>query len=321
MADFGGGIGLGGGGIGLGGNGINIDGSGIPGGGGSNSMSGLHLTYTAQLFSEPMRRGEIQAWEGDESDVVAAFRAVKVGDRAGNFKFITDSNDSWGTPFIGGVQAPRRSGKTWTMQVTIVQLRKCVLWTLDFAEIQKDIRTWRQDLQVAGNDDPNPAIPDLSMLAQWERAKDVQDWDDYDAFRTVDGEALQDGTLELAQMIRKGIESYTIHTPVPTMTMRYYDEVTGTGALLDKYLNSLPTGPAGWEELGGAEMHSQMNDLTEFHVAGGSIGTISYRWLCVTDKSTPNGDGSCTRVVQFMRVNQVEDKLYTQGTAQEGGLA
>lgn len=314
MADFGDGIGLGGGGI-------NIDGEGI-GGGGANSMSGLHLTYTAQLFAEPMRRGEVQTWEGDERSIVAAFKVMKVGDRSENYKFISAANDSWGTPFIGGVQAPRRSGKTWTMQVTVVQLRKCVLWTLDFAEIQKDIRTWRQDLPVAGGDDPSPDIPDLSKLAQWERAKDIQDWDDYDAFKTVDGEALQDGTLELAQMIRKGIESYTIHTPVPTMTMRYFDEVKGTGALLNKYLSALPYGPAGWKELGGADIYSQLNDLTQFHTDGaGGIGTISYQWLCVSDKSNPNGDGSCTRVVQFMRVNQVENKLYSQGTAQEGGLA
>lgn len=208
------------------------------------------------------------------------------------------------------------------MQVTVVQLRKCVLWTLDFAEIQKDIRTWRQDFPVAGGDEPNPDIPDLSKLAQWERAKETQDWDDYDDFKTVDGEELKDGTLDLAKMIRKGIESYTIHTPVPTMTMRYFDEVTGTGALLDKYLTVLPSGPAGWEELGGADIQSQLNDLTTVHTDGsGAIGTIGYRWLCVADKSTPNGDGSCTRVVQFMRVNQVEDKLYSIGNAADGGLA
>lgn len=314
MADFGGGIGLGGGGV-------NVDGNGI-GGGGNNTMSGLHLTYHAQLFSEAMRRGEIQTWEGDESDILSGFRVLKVGDIAGNVKFISSSDDDWGTPFIGGVQAPRRAGSTWTMQVTVVQLRKCVLWTLDFAEIQKDIRTWRQDLPVAGNDDPSPDIPDLSKLAQWERAKDTQDWDDYDDFKTVDGEALQGGTLELAQMIRKGIESYTIHTPVPTMTMRYFDEVKGTGALLDKYLDGLPSGPDGWKELGGAEVHSQLNDLTSFHTDGaGGIGTITYKWLCVSDKSTPNGDGSCTRVIQFMRVNEVEDKLYSMGTAADGGLA
>ena len=69
-------------------------------------------------------------------------------------------------------------------------------------------------------------------------------------------------------------------------------------------------------------MHSQMADLTEFHTDGaGGVGTITYRWLCVSDKSTPNGDGSCTRVVQFMRINQIEDKLYSQGTPEEGGLA
>jgi len=315
MSDFGEGIGIGGGGI-------NIDGSGIGGGGGRNTMSGLHLTFSAQLFAEPMRRGEVQTWEGEESDVVAAFRSVKVGDTPDSLEFISSADASWGTPFIGGVQAPRRSGKTWTMQVTVVQLRKCVLWTLDFAEIQKDIRTWRQDIPVEDGQEPSDDIPDLSKLAQWERAKDTQDWDNYNNFKTVDGEALVGGTLELAQMIRKGIESYTIHTPVPTMTMRYYDEVTGTGALLDKYLTSLPTGPAGWDELGGAQMHSQMADLTEFHTDGAAgVGTITYRWLCVSDKSAPNGDGSCTRVVQFMRINQIEEKLYSQGTAEEGGLA
>ena len=313
MADFGEGIGLGGGGI-------NIDGNGI-GGGGANSMSGLHLTYTAQLFSEPMRRGEVQTWEGAESSVVAAFKVLKVGEKAGNVKFLS-MDGSWGTPFIGGVQAPRRAGKTWAMQVTVVQLRKCVLWTLDFAEIQKDIRTWRQEIPVIDGQQPGSDIPDLSKLAQWEKAKDVQDYKDYDAFKTVDGVALEGGTLELAQMIRKGIESYTIHTPVPTMTMRYFDEVTGTGALLDKYLSSLPSGPTGWEELGGADIQSQLNDLSSFHTDGaGGVGTISYQWLCVSDKSTPNGDGSCTRVVQFMRVNKVEEKLYSSGDASAGGLS
>lgn len=313
MADFGDGL------SGLGG----LDGlGGISGGGGGNSFAGMHLTFNAQMFAESMRRGEVQAWEGDESSLVSAFRGLKVGERATYFKFITSEDDSWGTPFIGGIQAPRRAGKTWTMQVTVVQLRKCVLWTLDFAEIQKDIRTWRQDIPVAGGEEPRTNIPDLSKLAQWERAKDVQDWEDYDNFKTVDGEALQDGTLELAQMIRKGIESYTIYTPVPTMTMRYYDEVNGTGALLNKYLSALPSGPAGWKELGGADIYSQLKDLTQFHTDGaGGIGTMSYQWLCVSDKSNPNGDGSCTRVVQFMRVNQVENRLYSSGTAEEGGLA
>lgn len=282
--------------------------------------SSLHLTYSAQLFCEPMRRGEVQVWEGDEADVVAKFLAMKVGEATEDFKLITGADDTWGTPFVGGVQAPRRAGKTWTMNVTVVQLRKCVLWTLDFAEIQKDIRTWNQNLPTS-DDSPNPDTPDLSKLAQWERAKDIQDWDDYDAFKTVDGEALDGATLELATMIRKGIESYTIHTPVPTMTMRYFDEVSGTGALLDKYLTSLPNGPEGWEELGGADIQTQLNDLTYQHGDFGGYGTITYKWLCTTDKSTPNGDGSCTRVVQFMRVDSVEENLYQQGEASEGGLA
>jgi hypothetical protein len=96
----------------------------------------------------------------------------------------------------------------------------------------------------------------------------------------------------------------------------------GLDAKVDKYLDTLPTGPSGWEELGGAKIQSQLNDLSIFHTDGsGGVGTIGYRWLCVSDKSTPNGDGSYTRVVQFMRVNQIENKLYSRGNAQDGGLA
>jgi hypothetical protein len=310
MADFGEGIG------GVGG----IDGMGGISGGGDSSNS-LHLHYSAQLFGEATRRGEVQTWEGDQADVLEKFRAVRVGDPAEEIMFLGGADDDWGTPFVGDVRAPRRQGKTWMMQITVVQLRKVVIWTLDFAEISKDIRTWRQEAQPPGAE-PDPSIPDLSKIAQWERAKDIQDWDDYDAFKTVDGEKLKDATLELAQMIRKGVESYTIHTPVPTMTMRYYDEITDTGKLLDCYLTSLPNGPEGWTELGGANIQAQLQDLTYNHNTGiPDIGTIPYNWLCVADRAAPNGDGSSTRTIQFMRVDRVEDKLYAQATAADGGLA
>ena len=58
--------------------------------------------------------------------------------------------------------------------------------------------------------------------------------------------------------------------------------------------------------------------LKEVQMSG---GTIVYKWLCISDKATPNGDGSCTRTIQFMRVDEVEQNLYTLGTAAEGGLA
>jgi len=312
MADFGGGIGIGGGSI-------NIDGSGIGGGGGGSG--GVHLTYTAQLFAEALRRGEVQTWEGEEADILEKFLALKVGDRAEQVRFLGEGDADWGTAFVADVRAPRRNGKVWTMQITVVQLRKAVMWTLEYAELQKDIRTWRQNA-VGGDGSDEASIPDLTQIAQWERAKDIQDWDHYDAFETVDGVALADGTLKLAQMIRKGIESYTIHTPLPTMTYRYYDESAGIGGLLDKYTASLPHGPAGWTELGGGQMWEQLQELTYNHNTGiPDIGTISFRWLCVSDKGVPAGDGSTTRTIQFMRVDNVEDRLYAQADPREGGLS
>ena len=310
---------------------VNIDGNGIGGlggldgfdGGANGGGSGLHLTYDAQIFSEPLRRGEVQFWEGGQDDILEKFKGLKVGTPTNEFRFISGEDDDWGTPFIGGVQAPRRKGKTWTMSVRVVQCRKAVLWTIDFAEIQKDIRTWLQDLPTsgAGSDvTDNEASPDLTAIAQWERAKELQDWEAYDNFKTVDGDELKDNTLKLARMIRKGIESYTIHTPVPTLTMQYFDGVQGAGKLLDKYLTEIPSGPPGWTELGGTEMWEQMNALTHEATFVGDVGTISYKWLCVADKATPNGDGSTTRTVQFMRVNKVEEDLYGAGNAADGGL-
>ena len=285
---------------------------------GETESVGLHLTVSARLVMESMRRLEVQTWEGEQDEVVAEFLKMKVGEKTeGGLKFLTDADATWGTPFVGGLQAPRRAGNVWTCAVTYVQLRKVVLWTLDFAEIQKDIRTWRQDLKQ-GDDDTNPDIPDLAKLAQWERAKDIQDWSAYDNFQTVSGEALEDGTLELAKMIYKGIESYTIHAPVPTMTTRYFDEVTNVGRLLDKVLATIPLGPQGWEELGGADIHGQLDGLTH---EDGASGTISFKWLCTADKATPNGDGSSTRVVQFLRINKAEEALYPAGSAAAGGFA
>ncbi len=313
MADFGDGLSSLGGLDGLG---------GISGGGsGGASYSGAHLSYSAQLFEETLRRGEVQTWEGDEREIVNAFLGIRVGLPTSKVKYIR-ADDNWGTPYVAGVQAPRRNGGVWNMQVTVAQLRKAVLWTLDYAEIQKDIRTWMQNILPAGEAQPDDSIPDLSKLAQWERAKEVQDWDNYDEFKTVDGTALEGSTLELAKMIKKGIESYTIHTPLPTMTFRYFDGVSGTGELLDKYLDKLPTGPQGYQEIGGQSAVEQLDTLKIQHTDGaGGVGTISYKWLVVTDKATPNGDGSYTRVVQFMRVDGVEGNLYSRGDAAEGGFA
>ena len=46
-----------------------LDSLGGIGGAGGGTVRG-HITYSAQLFSEPLRRGEVQTWEGDGDDIV-----------------------------------------------------------------------------------------------------------------------------------------------------------------------------------------------------------------------------------------------------------
>ncbi len=163
--------------------------------------------------------------------------------------------------------------------------------------------------------------PDLTAITKWEQAKDERDYENYDAFKTGDGEALEGDTLELARMIKKGIDGYTIYTPVPTMTYRFFTGATGAGKLLNKCLNDLPKRPIGYKEIGAESLAEQMAALAKTRTPySGTDYKESDKWLCTSDKVAPNGDGSYTRTVQFMCVDNVEDRLYESGFAPDGGL-
>lgn len=300
---------------------VELDGNGIdditPG---ETPESAPHLRYEAELQASVTRCSEIQTWEGTEDEIVGKFQETKVGDlvaeadvsllhlhRGGS----PTSGEDWAEPRVAAVSAPRRKGGVWTMQITISQLRWLTIWSLDFADIDKPIRTWH-----AGQDDG----PDLAELEKWELAGENQDWANYDSYKTVDGTELDGDTLELAKMIREdGIESYTIHTPIATCQVTYPTFPDGAGKLLDRWLADLPESIGSWPDMGGYTADAVRLQIDDLKSGFGGEG-VDGKWLCTADPVHPNADGTFTRSTQFMLVSDVNENLYAEGSATEGGF-
>lgn len=279
-----------------------------------------HLRYEAQLQMSLTRRSEVQTWEGQEAAIVAKFNATKIGELVpeadqellllspGNS---ATSGEPWSEARVSNVSAPRRQGRVWTMQITISQLRWLTIWTLDFADIDKPIRTWHAGQQNG---------PDLAELSKWELAGEKQDWTNYDAYKTVDGDSLAGDTLKLAKMIREdGIESYTIHTPVVTCQITYPTFPDGAGGLLDCWFPTLPTPVGGLPDMGGYTESAVRDELDDLKTDFGGAG-VPGKWLCTADPVHPNADGTYTRTTQFTLVSTVNEDLYGQGDPTAGGF-
>lgn len=307
---------------------VEVDGSGIGSlDGGSTAASTLHLRFEAQLKSALTKRSEIQTWEGSQADIVAAFLdlSANIGTIAeqGSTPEIgktihlggggsATSGEAYAEPRLEDVSAPRRQGNVWTMQVTYSQVRYVTIWSLDFADIDKPVKTWLQGTENA---------PDLALLSQWELAKEKEDWANYDAYKTVNGVALDGNTLKLAKMMREdGIESYTLHTPVATCQVTYPTFPSGAGGILDKQFADLPKAAGGWPDMGGDDTDAIWSEIDGLKADWAGDGTAGV-WLCTADPVHPNADGTYTRSTQFTLVTSANIDLYPEGTATDGGFA
>ena len=300
---------------------VNVDGEGIGGIADEPTPDpAAHLRYEAQLQLSLTRRSEVQMWEGSEAAIVAKFLATKIGEVVpeGETQYLhlspggsPTSEEPWSEARVSGVSAPRRQGKIWTMQVTVTQLRYLTIWTLDFSDIDKPIRTWHAGYANG---------PDLAMLAKWELAGEKQDWANYDAYKTVDGDQLEGETLALAKMIREdGIESYTIHTPVVTCQITYPTFPDGAGGLLDCWLAELPAPIGNWPDMGGYTESAVRELLDGLKTDFAGVG-VPGKWLCTADPVHPNADGTYTRSTQFTLVSTVNENLYAEGDPSQGGF-
>lgn len=201
-------------------------------------------------------------------------------------------------------QCVRKQGNLGELALTIAYLRPEVTkkWfvSLDSVAIPKDIRTWIP-LKADGTPDTDNA-PDISLIGRWEALQST-DTEHYAQFEYKEGEseyvALTGSTLELAQMIYKGISTYTIHAPVITASWYEFSEADYYAPEIDKQMTK----------------SQLLTDITK-NAIGQMNWTSIFEYLNVenfiqTDfKVTGQANGLFQVVVRWMGATEIEEKLY-----------
>jgi hypothetical protein len=114
---------------------------------------------------------------------------------------------------LASIQISRLNGGQGCATITVTNAISSQVWGLQMREIQKPIKTWKADEKS----DP----PNLTQIQNWEKQKDLGNLNAYGDYK-YDGKTKMTGnTLLLAQMIRKGIQYYSLYTPIITCTERF----------------------------------------------------------------------------------------------------
>lgn len=291
---------------------IDLGGGGISGTGGSASLTGggdgaqwdgdarSHWDY--QLENLVDRLVETVVWTGSLEKLLAETEGIYIGRYGGSFHTLLSDPD---TVACTKIRIRRSKGGICTLTATNVKVKGYILSSIDFVEIAKPIKLWRQDLEDAA------ARPNLLAIESWQQYKENGDEASYAEYKcdvTVDGTRkteladVNENTLELAKLIReKGIDSYTMHAPVVTHTTTYTKFPEGCGRWLDTYGSSFDP-----PDVLGAYTYLDADFVGK--VAAG-LADVK-KWLCIADRSTPNADGTFTRVMQYQGCTDVNDKLY-----------
>ena len=199
----------------------------------------------------------------------------------------------WGHRRIASVRTRRTPGGNGILTVLISQnAHRCTVCR-DFAEVSKNILAWKAD----DVDDP----PDLSMIAKW-RQLEADDPAAYAALE-VDGTALAGNTAKLAAMILKGIDSYTVHVPIVTITS--VTASTPQPVALDVRLAEFPDHPYGWPDVNGEDASDVVTD--------------DFKWMCTAQRDTQNADGTHQWVIVYQAADEFEADLYGDENAGSGG--
>lgn len=198
----------------------------------------------------------------------------------------------------------RKPGNLGELVVSIAYTREDVLqkWfvSLDSVAIPKDIRTWIPLKEDGTLDTENK--PDITLIGRWE-ALQSSDPEHYAQFEYKDGEdtyvKLEDTTLELAEMIYKGISTYTIHAPIITASWYEFDSADFYAYEIDKQITKA----------------TLLNDITTKAI-GEMDWTSIFENLKVehfvqTDyKVTGQANGLFQVTVRWMGATEIEEKLY-----------
>lgn len=258
--------------------------------------SGIHLTVSRQLSHGYDRTTCVETWEGPYDECIA-----KAAEHTpGRPDVCQDIEDAWPnvtpepTVFCSSVNVRRRVANIGTCVIVYQALYNLAVSGLEITVVSKPIKSWKADDESA---------PDLGQIEQWEMQKD----DNYAAYAAYkyDGTTVMTGnTLKLAQMIFKGIESYSEYVPVITLTITYYN---GTGM------------PDFGEILGMQVTPEIPDECTDPLGNFASYVMMKDHWVGTADRETGNNDGTFTRVLQWSGFDHVNEDLYPEATSGGGG--
>lgn len=229
-------------------------------------------------------------YRGDWKDLEDIAKRLKVGttgknnsSSAGNL--IQGFNEDG--EYIAGVIASRQQGGLGTLQVTFSARDEIETWNLDFLEIQKPIINWHFGQENG---------PDIPKLRKWQRLETVDGaWDAYNNFLTEVGDEsskLTGDTLKLAEKIIKGVEYFSVYTPVLTRTSVVTDlseiSLGGVGKI------GTPTSS------GSAAGNLDLSTLTG----------LAKEWLKTADRLQGAIDGTFQRIEQWTGADKWDPDLY-----------
>lgn len=271
------------------------------GGGGGRWERDPKEHYTYSVDELPDRTVENVTYTGGLDEIMAELEELDVGryENAYHTKLVQDGGGH--APVCTAARVTRAPGGLCSVTATNVRIKCIFIGTVDFAEISKPIKSWRSDIE------DETERPNLAAIESWELFKEHGDEESYASYKCdvtlADGthaENLSDineNTLKLAKLMReKGVESYTIHTPVVTMQMVYTEFPPGVGSMLDMYytgeipqIDGYVSADAGFIE---------------------SVSSLKNKWLCTADRCNHNADGTNTRVIQFTGADDINPDLY-----------
>lgn len=198
------------------------------------------------------------------------------------------------------VQLSRTNGNRGQLVVSFSQNRQVALWTVDFVEVSKPIRTWHAD-KPEGK-------PDLAQIRQWEQ-NETANPGLYWAFKKDAANALTGDTLELAKMISQGIDTYSLYVPVVTCTVNLAeppDLLGNAPGVIDD-----PAAPNGWRDA---------NDHRGADIIGNLVNPrtgTEYEWLLSAVKVSTNSDGTYQLTKSWQAADSIDERLY--GGGDQGG--
>lgn len=200
------------------------------------------------------------------------------------------------------VQLSRTNGNRGQLVVSFSQNTRKAVWTIDFVEVSKPIRTWHADR--------TDGAPDLADIRAWEE-NETANPQLYWAYMKDASTVLTGDTLDLAQMIASGIETYSLYVPVVTCTVNLSSppdmQLGNTPGVI-----STPEAPNGWEDANGNTAEDIVNGLLNPRTGE------AYEWLLSAVKVSTNSDGTYQLTKSWQAADSIDTRLYGL-SAQSGG--